>query len=121
MSEYFILANLDREEYVDPSEFIPDEQVETSKDVATVAAIDHIDWANGISSWIAPYLLTDEGSAPLDDIYGDYCGRWSENKVTLIGDGTEKHDTIVNEWRSISQPLYDEVNGCESEIPPGSL
>jgi hypothetical protein len=126
MSEYYLVANLDTEQYVHPGDFLPDRDEDgnpeqhTQKETEMMAAINHIDWADGDSSWIIPYLMAETQNNAIKDLYGEYFGAWSGDAITLIGDTTEHYNTITDTYENISEDLFAEVDGCHSEIQPGS-
>jgi len=129
MSEAFIAVNHDTEEFVDPGNFfdelapnpLPEES--DAEPIRVLAATTHIDWLDGHSGWIIPYLVTETEDSVYNEQaqYGDLLGAWAGDSITLLGETAQTEQNIQTAYTDISERLYDEVVGCESEITPGAL
>ena len=128
MSESYILVNETKEQYVEPSEFLPkydsnnNHAVYSTDKERLLAATQFIDWAVGKSSWVLPYLLAntvDDGR--IYRVFGSLFGSWSGDEIRLVGGVTNTHETIKKEYENISRELYEEVSETDTDLPPSQV
>jgi len=102
MGQYFVIANLDKKEYINPHR------------MAFGAKLWEIA-VNRIAA-VFPFLLrqSSEGGGGDIDFDSKYAGRWAGDRIVVVGDyddsGLYDFVKVSPEWKEISPEILDELN-----------
>jgi len=102
MGQYFLLINLDKQEYVHPHR------------IDGLAKL--WEWCSNPQAGIIPYLLRKSSETGGGDVENPdqltYAGRWSGNRIVLVGyyDESKRWDTALETYTDISKELKAEYD-----------
>lgn len=102
MGQYFLIMNLDKEEYLHPHK------------MGCGLKLWEICTNNQIG--VLPFLLRKSSSSGGGDYYGvedsEYCGRWAGDRIAVIGDYDESglFNVAREEWDDITKKAAAEYN-----------
>lgn len=94
MGQYFIIANMDKRQYIDPSNF------KTHNEDAGYSKLHHI--CKHIVGGVLPFLLATEDYYPC-------MGMWAGDRIIVIGDESpryiDKIEEITTGWHEVTREV----------------